>query len=688
MLLTMNSIVSFLLLTSQTTAAFSPNSIGDVVTKFRDVYSELESPDIWHPVSPTIRFSFVRPTHNGDGPSVSSAGNTTVFHQVEKQYGTDKPIAVYLPGLDGFGISATHQYEELADKFEVWRMTISTSDRSSFQQLVSSVADFIRSLDENRPVTLIGESFGGLLAPAVALNLQNSSPDRLQGMVMVNPATSYDETEWSTLGPLLASLKHLPTLPNLPNAYSIFGGLMLMALVPDRSQFQKIVSLLLGIDVRKAGMRDVLESTRDGFSLLEERLPPDVIQLRVGQWLPVGSAVVNPRLQSLNVKTLVIAGEDDTMLPSKEEADRLVETMPSCKKLIVRGAGHYVLDDRVNLTEAIAYAEWDPLGIQNKKYDPIVDWKLPPDDEVQRIVEERVGPLRQLASPVFFSTCDEGKRHKGLSKLPSDGPLLFVANHQLLGLDLGMIVAELLQERGITARGLAHPVIFQNSGQSTSRGVRTNENGPFSNEIFQKFGAVMVTPRNYYRLLQTGQNVLLFPGGVREVFHGKDEAYQLFWPEKVDFVRTAARFNATVIPISAVGAADSLNVLLDAPDVLKLPFGLGQRALKVSGNTTAARFNVDKESELFLPPVVVPSQPARHYFMFGKPMTTVDLHHNDLGSCKEFYQAVQDELYRGFDDILRARERDPYAEPVRRLAYERLLGKKAPTFAVSELNNQ
>lgn len=248
-----------------------------------------------------------------------------------------------------------------------------------------------------------------------------------------------------------------------------------------------------------------------------------------------------------------------------------------------------------------------------------------------------------------------------------------------------MIIAELLEERGITARGLAHPVIFQNEGRP--RGIRADDSGPFSNELFQKFGAVKVTPRNYYRLLQTGQNALLFPGGVREVFHGKDEAYQLFWPQQMDFVRTAARFNATVIPISAVGAADSLNVLVDAPDVAKLPFGLGQRVQEASDNTTSARFNMNDDSELFTPPVLVPSQPARHYFMFGKPMTTHDLSHKDLDACEDFYQAVQDELNRGFDDILEAREKDPYADPVRRLAYEQLLGKKAPTFAVSELNN-
>lgn len=419
-----------LLLLLGRTQSFSPKSMNDVVNKVRSVYSELESASIWHPISPTIRFNFVPPVvENGDemALSVSTAGNVTAFQQVAQHFGTDKPIAVYLPGLDGLGISATQQYEELADSFEVWRMTISTDDKSSFQQLISSVTDFIGSLDDERPITLIGESFGGLLAPAVALHLQNSVPGRLEGMVLVNPATSFDETSWSAVGPLLASLQHVP------NLYSFLGGLALVTLVPDRTQFQKIVSLLLGIDVQSMGLNEALQSARDGFSLLEERLPADVIQLRVGQWLPVGSAVVNPRLSSLNVSTLIIAGEDDNMLPSKQEAERLVREMPNCKKLLVRGAGHYVLDDRVNLTEAIAYAEWDPLGLQKIDYDPILDWELPSDEEVQRVVEERVGPLRQLASPVFFSTCEEGKRWKGLSKVPSDGPILFVANHQLLG---------------------------------------------------------------------------------------------------------------------------------------------------------------------------------------------------------------------------------------------------------------
>jgi len=36
-----------------------------------------------------------------------------------------------------------------------------------------------------------------------------------------------------------------------------------------------------------------------------------------------------------------------------------------------------------------------------------------------------------------------------------------------------------------------------------------------------QFGAVPVSPRNMYRLLKRGDNVLLFPGGVSEAYHKK-----------------------------------------------------------------------------------------------------------------------------------------------------------------------
>ena len=195
-------------------------------------------------------------------------------------------------------------------------------------------------------------------------------------------------------------------------------------------------------------------------------------------------------------------------------------------------------------------------------------------------------PQRERASPVFFSTDSvTGKRRKGLSLVPSnDKPLLFVANHQLFGQDMGMIISQLLEERGISARGLMHPIAANGfsaarHGEPTIRTQKRkwefNEDSPADPDLFPMFGAVTVNPRNFYRLLQTGQAALLFPGGVREALHGKDEDYQVFWPQKTDFVRVAARFNATIVPLAAIGAADSVDILLDAPELLQLPFGVG-----------------------------------------------------------------------------------------------------------------
>lgn len=707
----LTNLVPFLLASSPGTTP-QITSFQSMAQQVNTVYRDLDQAPVYHQASSSVKFSFVSPVDSTTGyddlmsHSEIDPEPNSLFRRVASKHGVDKPLAVYLPGLDGYGISATQQFEDLSDSFELWRMTVSKDDTDmSFHELVSTVANFCENLSlthENRPITLIGESFGGLLAPAVALRIQNTKTKEqqqenplLRGLVLVNPATSFDETQWSALGPFLASLRHLPKVGALPSAYSIIGGMSLSALIPDSKQFQSIASIIFGIPVQSfEDLTDLLTGMSQGFETLETQLPAETVQHRVAQWLPVGCATVNPRLSSLDVPTLVVAGQDDNFLPSQQEADRLVREMPSCKKLSVRGSGHFVLDDRVNLTEAILFSDIDPLNFKalEEKYDPIVDWKLPPKDVVHNVIENRVKPLRRLASPVFFSTDGEGKRWKGLSRVPSEGPLVFVANHQLLGLDLGMVIAELLEERGIMARGLAHPVIFEQTGASAARpkpensipGIQQSENNsPFDNALFQQFGAVKVSPRNYYRLLQTGQNVLLFPGGVREVFHGKDEAYQLFWPETADFVRTAARFNATVIPISAVGAADSLNVLVDAPELAKLPF-YGDVVRERSANVTAARFNVNDEDELFAPPLVVPSLPARHYFMFGKPMSTADVHHKDMDECNNFYANVQDELNRGFDDILQARENDPFSGLFRRVAYEQLTGKRAPTFSMSE----
>lgn len=201
------------------------------------------------------------------------------------------------------------------------------------------------------------------------------------------------------------------------------------------------------------------------------------------------------------------------------------------------------------------------------------------------------------------------------------------------------------------------------------------------------FGAVKVSPRNFFRLLQTNQTALLFPGGVKEALHGKNEDYKLFWPEKTDFVRIAAKFNATIVPLSAIGAADSVNIVADAKELVSLPFGIGENLSNFSKSTVSARFDAKDEDELFIPPLAVPKPfPARHYFLFGRSFDTTNLDPNNKDDCQSMYVGVKDEVENGIEALLNARKDDPYAlDGVKRSSYRGLFGKDPPTFPLSSL---
>ncbi len=571
------------------------SEIEKFVSDFRELYNDLENAGgsirrqmsmAGNTNSYSVSFTYVAPPSEftraeGDKSQLNGSwrlqrpevyGDETDWKEMHRDISENRmgnlagppPLLVYLPGLDGFGISATGQFDDLSSAFELWRMTVNKNNIDiSFADLVKSVVSFVTDAtaavdDTPREVILVGESFGGLLTCAVAMALKKSTAlekqMKLKGVTLVNPATSFDETNWDRVVPLLTSLRYLESREeivdssgnfifnnlDLPTPYSVLGGMALAATVPDSNQYSRIIEFILR-NARSGSNDKLLAVSSDGFRLLAEYLPAATLEQRVTKWLPVGTSVVNnaDRLSKLDVPTLVIAGKDDNMLPTKEEADRLTKLLPNCVKMDISGSGHFVLDNRVNLTEALLDSHIDPLDLQKNSppYDPVTDWSLPPEEVINDVVQKRVNPLRENTSPVFFSTDPvTGKRRRGLSLVPSgeDKPLLIVANHQLFGLDLGMIIAQLLEERGIVARGLSHPVVsdgFSGMGSGGQRIQRRryefNEDNPFGNDLFPMFGAVKVSPRNFYRLLQTNQTALLFPGGVKEALHGKGTDYSV-----------------------------------------------------------------------------------------------------------------------------------------------------------------
>jgi pimeloyl-ACP methyl ester carboxylesterase len=431
----------------------SPN---DLTRAFRDFYTDLERPALRSvQASPTLRFSYVSPpAHNNirsktwqsntahvdaEIPLTTTEESTVQDHPLKPDSSSKKPVALYLPGLDGYGISAAmHQFGDLADAFELWRFTVLPADRSSFSQVVAAVADFIVTLDH--PVTLIGESCGGMFAAAVAIRLA-SHPHALQGLVLVNPATSFDKTLWETLVPVLTSLdNNIPTSAKKNGTaltpYAVIGSLLLAAIIPDADQSRRITDSILNLPVASRNPSEMYQAVTDSFRVTKERLDPVLLEHRVSQWLVAGTAAVNARLGQISttLPVLVVVGAQDKVLPSVQEAARLKRLLPhnSVETLVVEDRGHFVLDENVNLTEAILYSKVDPYNWKETKkaYDPIADWKLPSD--VDAYVQRQVQPLITACSPVYFSTDPVGKRWMGMGKIPrSDNrPLLFVGNHQ------------------------------------------------------------------------------------------------------------------------------------------------------------------------------------------------------------------------------------------------------------------
>jgi len=541
-------------------------SSASLLQAMRQVYQDLERPGpIYQEVTATLRFSYVPPPIHEQGNADGTTTTKSTWRNVrnaqprsvnESSSGeiSNKPLAVYIPGLDGYGISAClNQFDELATTFELWRLTVGRTDRSSFAQVVKAIQDFVQS-HPNREITLIGESCGGVLASAAALRLQqqqSSKSSNLKGLVLVNPATSFQESPWEQLVPILTSLKQLEDdaanyddasaeLPLTP--YSVVGSLVLASIVPDNDQIGRIVNAMAqdfnpldSLDNLPGLLQQVMELSLDGFRETGYRLPPEVLEHRVLKWLSVGTPYVKSRLSQLKIPTLVVVGEQDKLLPSAKHADEFLLNAlePYGEKLSVRNRGHFVLDETVNLTEAIVYSKIDPLhrntsdsSKRQKPYDPIRDWKLPLAD-LRKAIEKTVEPMRVAHSPVFFSTDKSGKRWKGLLKVPvrrdleQSGPLLFVGNHQFAGADMRMFQAELFEQRGLFPRGLAHPLLFEMSkdrpGELQGRVPGIREFPNVFNSDFQQFGAVKVTPRNYYRLLQSGQDALLFPGGGKSI---------------------------------------------------------------------------------------------------------------------------------------------------------------------------
>ncbi|KAK0590121.1 hypothetical protein LWI29_022931 [Acer saccharum] len=278
----------------------------------------------------------------------------------------------------------------------------------------------------------------------------------------------------------------------------------------------------------------------------------------------------------------------------------------------------------------------------------------------------------------MLSTLEDGKTVRGLSGIPSEGPVLFVGYHNLLGFEVMPLIPQFLLERNILLRGIAHPMIFYKQGEG---GLL--DTGGF--DIIRLMGAVPVSASNFYRLMSSKSYVLLYPGGVREALHRKGEEYKLFWPERFEFVRMAARFGAKIIPFGAVGEDDIAELVFDYNDQMKIPY---LKSIIEEWSKGVIKLRADASGEVANQqvhwPFSVPKVPGRFYYHFGKPIETEGMKHElrDREKSHELYLQVKSEVEKSLAYLKEKREHDPYRELLPRLVYQATNGftSEVPTF--------
>lgn len=394
------------------------------------------------------------------------------------------PLLLYLPGVDGTGLAASRQFPSLLRKFDMRVLVTPLSDRTPFKELVAIVADYLRqevpTCSPTRPVYVLGESFGGVMALALAVE----APSLVDRLVLVNPATSFKDSLWPVLGPLL---------PQMP--LELYRALPL-ALAPVLGNPINLLSAGLegsaGASLQSMGgqLFDTATNLLQQLPVLADILPAETLAWKL-ELLRQGSEVVEPLLPRVQQRCFLLVGDMDLLIPSAEEGPRLQRLLPRAQLRVENGRSHALLQE--GGVDLAAILEEEGFYVRQRRMSAPISKRsaaqfavaapveLPTPVELQRYAERTTAFGRRLSSPVFISTAPDGRRSLGLGQIPEGRPLLLVGNHQTLALDLGVIAEQFLKEQSILLRGLAHPVIFAQSFGGSSGGEEAqNSNGSSS----------------------------------------------------------------------------------------------------------------------------------------------------------------------------------------------------------------
>ena len=245
----------------------------------------------------------------------------------------------------------------------------------------------------------------------------------------------------------------------------------------------------------------------------------------------------------------------------------------------------------------------------------------------------------------------------GLENVDALRPALYVSNHTIFGvLDAPLLFEKLYKDKGIVLRSLGDHFHFS---------------VPLWRDILIEGGGVPGTRENCARLMQGGEHILVYPGGGREVAKRKGEQHKLTWKTRIGFAHMAIQHQYPIIPVAALGADDSLDVVYDAYDVMTNPIGrwlLNKKPV----------YDKLRGGDVLMPlakgigPTLIP-RPEKFYFGFGKPISPEAFAgmENDKEQVWQFRKQVMDALEGEINQLKQQRLRDNDVGLLRKLLTRR-----------------
>jgi 3-oxoadipate enol-lactonase len=181
----------------------------------------------------------------------------------------------------------------------------------TMDECAEAAIQVLDTLNVHSPVVVLGTSWGGMIAPRIALR----APDRVRGIVLFNTTAESATLYYRAQNALLTKMLAISALDKLVDRMIVS-----LQLAPETRRLKPELGAELSRNFRSWNRRGVINSVR---AVLVDR---------------------DSTLDALrNVKTpaLVVSGKEDTILPSNHSR-RIAERLPRARHVEVAGAAHLV----------------------------------------------------------------------------------------------------------------------------------------------------------------------------------------------------------------------------------------------------------------------------------------------------------------------------------------------------------